>query len=87
MRTLSRLAESKDFSQRWKQIAVQLGLSKAEIERCEGRGGSDENEACLQMLLLSAQKDGRVTLTVAVLSDAIRRSGFLFLYKTLQSVL
>jgi hypothetical protein len=86
-KTLSKLAERTEFSQRWKQIAVQLGLSKADIERCEGRGGNDENEACLQMLMLSAEKDGRVTLTVAVLSDAIKRSGFLFLYKTLQSVI
>ena len=64
---------------------MHLGLSEAEIERCEGKGGSDVNEACLQMLKLATDKG--MPLTVAVLSEAITKSGFYFLHSTLQSVI
>lgn len=86
MRVLSRLSEKREFSQCWKQIAVHLGLSGAEIERCEGRGANDENEACLQMLKLCAERRGGASLTVGALSDAITNSGLHFLLHTLQSI-
>lgn len=86
MRVLSRLSEKREFSRYWKQIARQLSLSEAEIERCEGRGGSDENEACLQMLKLCAERQGSARLTVGTLSDAITNSGLHFLLHILQSI-
>lgn len=86
MRVLSRLSEKREFSQYRKHIAEHLGLSEAEIERCEGRAGGDENEACLQMLKLCAERQDGAQLTVGALSDAITNSGLNFLLHTLQSI-
>ena len=85
-KTLSRLALKEDFSRHWKKIATEMGLSEADIERCDGWGGGDVSEACLQMFKMCAQQRGS-SLTVASLSDAISRSGYHYLYTTLQSVL
>ena len=84
---MSRLAEQSVFSQHWKTIAHHLGLSEAEIERCEGRGGSDESEACLQMLRVCAERRDRQPLTVSSLSSAITRSGAHSLLHNLNSII
>ena len=87
IKDLSNLAVNEAFSRHWKQIAVHLGLSGAEIEQCEGKGGSDRNEACIEMLKMAAQRDGRTCLTVAVLSQAISQSGYHFLSNSLESIM
>ena len=86
MKALSKLAEKSEFSRHRKSIAKHLGLSEAEIERCECSGGTDENEACLQMLKFCAQQHGGASLTVATLSEAITKSGHRFLLHILQSI-
>lgn len=51
-------------------MARHLGLSEAEVERCEARGMGDDGEKCLQML--KTWKDTRqAAATIAVLADAV----------------
>ena len=58
------------FSAHWRELARHLGLSEAEVERCEARGMRDEGENCLQML--KAWKNTRLAAaTIAVLADAV----------------
>ena len=58
------------FSAHWRELARHLGLSDAEIERCEARGIRNEAENCFQMLTL--WRNTRVGVaTVAVLADAV----------------
>ena len=87
MKDLSKLAVNEAFSQHWKQIAGHLGLSRADIEQCEGKGGSDMNEACMEMLKMAAQRNGQTYLTMAALSEAISESGYHFLFNSLESVI
>ena len=68
-----KLSEKSSFSTNWKAIATQLGVSEAEVEQCEGRGRGDQEEMCLQMLRLCADRIGRQTLTVAELATAVNR--------------
>ena len=86
-RTLAKLSEESSFSAHWKTIASHLGLSEADIERCEGRGGSDQSEMCLQMLRHCGERRGRQALTVAELAVAITRSGLPALLSSLNSVI
>ena len=58
------------FSAHWRELARHLGLSEADVERCEARGMRDEGENCLQML--NTWKNTRLAAaTVAVLADAV----------------
>ena len=87
IKALSRISEKSGFSQQWRSIAPHLGLTLAEIERCGGRGGGEESEACLQMLKLSVQRCNGGHLTPAILTVALEKSGCSFLYDTFNSVL
>ena len=86
MKALSRLADNDKFSRYWKDMGRHLGLTGAEIEQCEGKAGSDVNEACMEMLKTAAQRKDRVCLTVAILSEAVHRTGYYFLYDPLRTV-
>ena len=58
------------FYAHWRELARHLGLSEAEVERCEARGMRDEGENCLQML--NTWKNTRLAAaTIAVLADAV----------------
>ena len=64
------VSDKPKFSAHWRELAGHLGLSEAEVERCEARGLRDEAENCLQML--NAWKNSRLaTATIAVLADAV----------------
>ena len=86
-RTLAKLSEKSSFSAHWKTIASHLGLPEADIERCEGMGGGDQCEMCLQMLRRCGERRGRQALTVADLAMAITRSGLTALLSNLNSVI
>ena len=58
------------FSTHWRQLARHLGLSDAQIERCEARGVRDEAENCLQMLKTWRNSAVGVA-TIAALADAV----------------
>ena len=67
---ITTISDNRLFSSHWRELAGQLGLTDAEIERCEARGMRDEAEICLQML--KAWRNSRVGVaTVAVLADAV----------------
>ena len=68
-RAILKLSETSSFAKHWREIARHLDLSEAEIEQCEGRGGSDQEEICLQVLQCCSNKHG--SLTVASLTKAI----------------
>lgn len=54
----------------WRQLAKHLGLSEAEVERCEARGMRDEAENCLQMLN-TWRRTRMDAATISALADAV----------------
>ena len=67
---ITEISDKPLFSVHWRQLARHLGLTEAEIERCEARGIRDEAENCLQMLTM--WRSTRVgAATIAVLADAV----------------
>ena len=86
-KAILKLSEKSSFSTNWKAVAAQLGLSDAEVERCEGRGRGDQEEMCLQMLRLCADRIGRQALTVAELATAVNRTGLSDALRDLSSVI
>ena len=70
---IATISDNRLFSTHWRELARQLGLTDAEVERCEARGMRDEAENCLQML--KWWRNTRVGVaTVAVLADAVYKS-------------
>ena len=58
------------FSAHWRELAGHLGLSEAEVERCEARGMRDDRENCVQMLK-TWKNTRQAAATIAVLADAV----------------
>lgn len=67
---ITAVSDKQLFSTHWRELARHLGLSEAEIERCEARGIRDEAENCLQMLTMWRNTRAGAA-TVAVLADAV----------------
>ena len=65
------ISDKRDISTHWKQLAIHLGLTEAEVERCEGRGRGDTSEMCLQMLIAWKNKCAPSAPSLAVLADAV----------------